>query len=157
MPLGCHIAYGQLIHKLLVSYFLLFRVCNRSPLVADIVALESLFMSGKVSDWHFYSSICAKLLQSCLTLCNSMYCCPPGSSVHGFPRQEYWTGLPSPSPGDLLNPGIKPTSLMSPALSGGFSFTTVATWEAPPSISIWKFSPWRIPVNSQCSGLLARW
>ena len=28
----------------------------------------------------------------------------------GFPRQEYWSGLPSPSPGDLPNPGIKPTS-----------------------------------------------
>ena len=31
----------------------------------------------------------------------------------GFPRQEYWSGLPFPSPGDLLNPGIKP---MTPAL-----------------------------------------
>ena len=33
----------------------------------------------------------------------------------GFPSQEYWSGLPSPSPGDLPNPGIKPTSLASPA------------------------------------------
>ena len=31
----------------------------------------------------------------------------------GFSRQEYWNGLPSPPPGDLPNPGIKPTSLMS--------------------------------------------
>ena len=38
----------------------------------------------------------------------------------GFPRQEYWSGLPLPSPGDLPNPGIEP---MSPALAGGF-FTT---------------------------------
>ena len=38
----------------------------------------------------------------------------------GFPRQEYWSGLPFPSPEDLPNPGIKP---MSPALAGGF-FTT---------------------------------
>ena len=37
-------------------------------------------------------------------------------------------GLPCPSPGDLPNPGIEPTSLMSPALAGGF-FTTSATWE----------------------------
>ena len=29
----------------------------------------------------------------------------------GFPRQEYWSGLPFPSPGDLPDPGIKPTSL----------------------------------------------
>ena len=38
----------------------------------------------------------------------------------GFPRQEYWNGLPFPSPGHIPNPGIKP---MSPALVGGF-FTT---------------------------------
>ena len=35
----------------------------------------------------------------------------------GFPRQEYWNGLPFPSPGDLLDPGIEP---MSPALAGRF-------------------------------------
>ena len=29
----------------------------------------------------------------------------------GFPRQEYWSGFPFPSPGDLPNPGIKPESL----------------------------------------------
>ena len=38
----------------------------------------------------------------------------------GFPRQEYWSGLPFPSPGDLSHPGIKPAP---PALAGGF-FTT---------------------------------
>ena len=36
----------------------------------------------------------------------------------GFFRQEYWSGLPCPPPGDLPNPGIKPVSLMSPALVG---------------------------------------
>ena len=48
----------------------------------------------------------------------------------GFSRQEYWSGLSCSPPGDLPNPGIKPASLMSPALAGGF-FTTSATWEAP--------------------------
>ena len=47
-----------------------------------------------------------------------------------FSRQEYWSELPFPSPGDLLDPGIKPASLRSPAFTGGF-FTAVATWEAP--------------------------
>ena len=47
----------------------------------------------------------------------------------GFSRQEYWSGLPCPPPGDLPNPWIKPTSLKSPALADGF-FTTGATWEA---------------------------
>ena len=40
-----------------------------------------------------------------------------------FYRQEYWSGLPFPSPGDLPDPGIEPASLVSPALAGGF-FTT---------------------------------
>ena len=47
----------------------------------------------------------------------------------GFSRQEYWTGLSCPPPGDLSDPGIKPMSLMSPALAGGF-FTISATREA---------------------------
>ena len=42
----------------------------------------------------------------------------------GFFRQEYWSRLPSPTPGDLPNPGIKPISLVSPAQAGRF-FTTV--------------------------------
>ena len=46
----------------------------------------------------------------------------------GFSRQECWSGLQCPFPEDLPNPGIKPASLMSPALAGGF-FTTSATWE----------------------------
>ena len=48
----------------------------------------------------------------------------------GFSRQEYWRGLPCLPPGDIVNPGIKPWSLMSPALAGRF-FTTSATWEPP--------------------------
>ena len=38
----------------------------------------------------------------------------------GFPRQEYWNGLPFPTPGDLPNPEIKPMSPASPALASGF-------------------------------------
>ena len=46
----------------------------------------------------------------------------------GFSRQEYWSGLPCPPPGDLPDPGIEPVSLTSPALAG--FFTASATWEA---------------------------
>ena len=46
----------------------------------------------------------------------------------GFSREEYWSGAPSPPPGDLPSPGIEPRSLTSPALAGEF-FTTRATWE----------------------------
>ena len=47
----------------------------------------------------------------------------------GFPRQEYWSGLPFPSSGDRPNPGIEPPSPMSPELTGEF-FATSTTWEA---------------------------
>ena len=45
----------------------------------------------------------AKSLQPCPTLCDLMDCSLLGSSVHGFSRQEYWSGLPCPPPGDLPN------------------------------------------------------
>ena len=47
----------------------------------------------------------------------------------GFLRKEYWSGLSFPSPRVLPNPGIKPRSLLSPELPGGF-LTTITTWEA---------------------------
>ena len=52
--------------------------------------------------------ICAvcSVTQSCLTLCDPVDCSPPGYPW-GFFRQEYWSGLPCPPPGDLPNPGIK--------------------------------------------------
>ena len=55
------------------------------------------------------------LTQSCPTLCH-----PPGSSAMGLSRQEYWSGLPFPPPGDLPNSQIGPVSA---ALAGRF-FTT---------------------------------
>ena len=53
--------------------------------------------------------------------------CQASLSV-GFSRQEYWSGLPFPPPGDLPDPGIEPMSFMTPALAGEF-FTTSATGE----------------------------
>ena len=44
----------------------------------------------------------------------------PGSSVHGTSRQEYWSGLPRPPPGDLPDPALELKSPASPALAGGF-------------------------------------
>ena len=48
-----------------------------------------------------------------------MNCSPPGSSVHGTFRQEYWSVLPFLTPGNLPYPGIKPALLVIPALVGG--------------------------------------
>ena len=62
---------------------------------------------------------------SCVRLCVT-----PRTADHqtplttGFLRQEYWSGLPCPPPGDLPNPRIKPVSLMSPALAGRFFATS---------------------------------
>ena len=70
---------------------------------------------------HAYTR--AKLLQSCLfaTLWTLTRKAPLSM---GFSRQEYWSGLPCPPPGDLSNPGTEPASLMSPTWAGRF-FTSV--------------------------------
>ena len=67
---------------------------------------------------YFTNLLClnAKSLQLCPTLCDPMDCSPPAPLSMGFPRQGYWSGLPCPLPGVLPDPGIEPTSLMSPAL-----------------------------------------
>ena len=66
----------------------------------------------------------------------------------GFSRQEFWSGLPFPPPGVFPDPGIDPTSLMSPALAGGF-FTSSATWEAvAAALDSNKYSG-----SSECAGL----
>ena len=57
-------------------------------------------------------------------------CGPQGPLSTGFSSQKYWNGLPFPIPGDLPDPKIEPTSLMSPALADRF-FTTRTTWEVP--------------------------
>ena len=62
----------------------------------------------------------------CATLWTVVYQAPLSM---GFSRQEYWSGLPFPSPGGLPGLGIEPISLMSPALASRF-FTTRATGEA---------------------------
>ena len=68
----------------------------------------------------------------------------------GFSRQESWSGLPCPPPGDLPNPGIEPTSLTSPALAGGF-FTLSATWEGGVN---WSYvGSWRLVCSDEFPGL----
>ena len=59
--------------------------------------------------------IVIEVAQLCPTLCDPMDYSPPGSSIHGI-SQEYWSGLPFPSAGDLPDPAIEP---MSPELAGG--------------------------------------
>ena len=79
------------------------------------------------------------VLMSCPTLWDPMDCSPPDSSVHGFSRQEYWSRLPFSPPGDLPNPGNKPTFL---ALAGEL-FTTKPNSHRP-----WHPAPKEEPVMS---------
>ena len=73
--------------------------------------------------------VCVKLLHLCSTLCDPKDYSPPGSSIHGILQARILEWVAVPSPGDLPNPGIEPTSLTPSALAGRF-FTTSATWEA---------------------------
>ena len=70
--------------------------------------------------------MCAKLLQSCPTLCDPMDCSPPVCSVHGILQTRILEWWPCPLPGDLPDPGIEPVSLMSLAFAVRF-FATNAT------------------------------
>ena len=81
-----------------------------------------------VSSERLFFLVCPCCAQrfSCVRLCDSRHCIPPGSFVRGIIQPS---GLPFPSPGELPDPRIKPTSLASPALSGRF-FSNCATWKA---------------------------
>ena len=87
------------------------------------------------------SKLCPVCAQSCSPLCDPMDCSPPGSSVHGISRQEYWSGLPFPPPGDLPDSGIEPTS---PALAGRF-FTTEPHGK-PMNVYEALLKPWNTPL-----------
>ena len=75
-------------------------------------------------------------VQLCTTLWTKAHQTPLSM---GFSRQEYWSGLPCPPPGDLPNPGTELTSLMSPALAGVFSNTS-ATGKTYVGYTYWYFT-----------------
>ena len=83
-----------------------------------------------------------KLHQSCSTLCDPMNCVAHQAPLSmGFSRQEYWSGLPCPPPGDILDPGIEPMSSTAPALAGGFllpAHLVKSTQEALKSAYSWE-------------------
>ena len=78
---------------------------------------------------------CFSLVRLCVTLWTITH---QGPLFIGFSRQEYWSVLPYPPPGDPPDPGIELTSLQSHAVAGGF-FTTSATWEAQLYIYMYTF------------------
>ena len=64
--------------------------------------------------------VCVCVCSSVWLFCDPMDCSLPGSSVHRISKQEYWTGLTCPPPGDLPDPETKPAS---PALQSEFFIT----------------------------------
>ena len=68
--------------------------------------------------------------QSWMTLCDPTDCSHQAPLSMELSRHEYWSGWPSPTPGDLPDPGIEPASLVSPALAGRF-FTTAPLGKPP--------------------------
>ena len=88
--------------------------------LSSIVTLSFMFAIARVC-------VCVCVCACALSLSNSetpwTVACQAPLSME-FSRQEYWSGLPFPSPGDLSNPGIKPTSFVSLALADRF-FTTL--------------------------------
>ena len=89
--------------------------------------------SQRLDPWWWHKLMCMharSVTSGVFDSCNPMHRALPGSSVHGFSRQEHRSGVTGPPPGDLPDPGIEAVSLMSPALAGGL-FATSAIWEAP--------------------------
>jgi len=83
--------------------------------------------------WYIRACVCVcahtKSFQSCLTLWTLWTIVHQTFLSMGFSRQEYWSGLPGPPPGDLPDPRIKPASHYISWISGRL-FTTSASWEA---------------------------
>ena len=92
------------------------RVGADSPVFSKIIGSE---LSACLLSRCSHVQLCATLWTATLQAPLSM----------GFSRQEYWSRLPCPPPGDNPDPGIELESLMSPALADRF-FTSSATWKA---------------------------
>ena len=92
--------------------------------LAAAIAKTSVCVGGWVG-----GCVQARVSTHALLLSHVQIFAAPGIVAHqaplsvGFSRQEYWSELPFPTPEDVPNQGIKPSSLVSPSLAGGF-FTT---------------------------------
>ena len=89
------------LHEWPVSYLLCYACSFRGidPLVVTFMCV-----------WLLIAHLCARSLQLCPTLCDTMDCSPPGSSVHGILQARILEWVACCPPGDLPDPGVKPTS-----------------------------------------------
>ena len=103
-------------HVVIISPCVTFQ--NYFFLPVGIIKLWSL------SRFDIYDTVCACCVLSRVRLFTTLWTVAHQTPLSmGLPRQEYWNGLPFPSPGHLPDPGIEPVSPASPALAGQ-SFTT---------------------------------
>ena len=99
-----------------------FNIATKMPWISQLIGTLRVCVSVCmcVHVWtHTRAPMCT---HTELLTCVQLFATPmdysmPGSSVHGIFWQEYWSGLPFPTPGDLPNPGVEPESLTSPALA----------------------------------------
>ena len=73
-------------------------------------SLQRLFRQKQNKQRETHISVTCSVVKSCMTLDDPINCNDQAPLSMGFPRQEYWSGLPFPSPGDLHDPGIEPRS-----------------------------------------------
>ena len=95
-----------------MSYALIFSLLN--PLFFPLVSFDILSRTPSLPVFSI-PWVCS-VTQLCTTLCNLMDCSRQVPLSMGFSTQEYWSGLPFFPPGDLLRPGVEPTSPASSAL-----------------------------------------
>ena len=119
------------------------KVSSEGLLMRLLSATPGLFSLPCLQSVTFFLSMCvclhAKLLQPCLSLCTLWTVALQALLSMVFSRQEYWSGLPSPPPGDLSGPGTKPASLMSPALAGRF-FLPLVTARKPRCLTLFMIN-----------------
>ena len=120
---------------ILPTWLILLPMCLPFYTLEFVTFLDTTGTTGH--SWFYFNQVSAGIFQeycaqSNPTLCSPMDCSLPGSSVHGFARQEYWTGCDFLLQG-IPVPEIKPASIVSLALVDGF-FTTTATWEDPSGV-----------------------
>ena len=101
-----------------------------------------IFTKWQCTKCHRISSMCpCSVTQLCPTHCDPCTAACQVPLSRKFSRQEYWSELSFPTSGYLLNPGIKPAFLSSPALTGGFFITSATSTEIPPYkqiIPLWR-------------------
>ena len=128
------ITWIPILHYFLPSAYFAFHFVDSSGVNFEIFPFSSVYIV--LQGWLLaLLCVCVKLLQLCLALCNPTDYHLPSSSVHGILQARILEWVAISSSKGTSRPGIKPASLISPALTVEL-FTTSATWEALVLLSV---------------------